>query len=53
MYWSHVSKTLGFRLIFVLKTKDVLNGWNMTLIYYVMDFSKSQKLQLFLKSFQA
>jgi hypothetical protein len=29
---------------YVLKTKDPLNEWIVILIYYVMDFSKSQKL---------
>jgi len=28
---------------YVLKTKDPLNEWNVILIYYVMDFLKSQK----------
>jgi hypothetical protein len=35
---------------YVLKTKDPLNEWNVILIYYVMEFSKSQKLYFF-KSF--
>ncbi len=36
-----------------LKTKDPLNEWNVILIYYVMGFFESQKLQLFLKPFNA
>jgi hypothetical protein len=28
----------------VEETKDPLNEWNVILIYYVMDFLKSQKL---------
>jgi hypothetical protein len=35
---------------YILKTKDPLNEWNVILIYYVMDFSKSQKL-IILKTF--
>ncbi len=29
---------------YVLKKNDPLNEWNVILFYYVMDFSKSQKL---------
>jgi hypothetical protein len=39
-----VFETLGYWMNYVLKTKDPLNEWNVILIYYVMDFSKSQKL---------
>ncbi len=38
---------------YVLATKDPLNEWDAILIYYVMDFSKSQKLKLFKKTFYA
>jgi hypothetical protein len=34
------------------ETKDPLNEWNVILIYYVMDFSKSPKLQLVFKKFK-
>jgi hypothetical protein len=34
-------------LNFFKETKDALNEWNMILIYYAMDFLKSQKQQLF------
>jgi hypothetical protein len=32
---------------YVLRTKDPLNEWNVILIYYVMDFFKSKKKNLF------
>jgi hypothetical protein len=32
---------------YVLKTKDPLNEYNVILIYYVMEFSKSQKIKIF------
>ncbi len=35
---------------YFFKTKDPLNEWNGILIYYVMDFLKSQKV-FFLKPF--
>jgi hypothetical protein len=37
-------ETLGNWMNRVLKTKNPLNEWNVILIYYVMDFLKSQKL---------
>jgi hypothetical protein len=38
-----VFETLVYWMNYVLKTKDPLNEWNVILIYYVMDFLKSQK----------
>ncbi len=35
---------------YVLKTKDLLNEWNVILIYYVMDFFKSPKNVIILKA---
>jgi hypothetical protein len=32
---------------YVSKTKDPLNEWNGILIYYVMDFLRSQNVELF------
>jgi hypothetical protein len=29
---------------YILKTKDPLNEWNVILIYYIINLSKSQKL---------
>jgi hypothetical protein len=49
LYKSHVFKTLGSRLIFVYKTKDSLNEWNMILIYYVMDFFQIWKTAIILR----
>jgi len=37
-------ETLGYLINYILKTKNALNEWNVILIYYVMNFSKSQKL---------
>jgi hypothetical protein len=37
-------ETLGYRMNYVLKTKDPLNEWNVILIYYNMNFLKSRKL---------
>jgi hypothetical protein len=37
-------ETLEYWMNYILKTKDALNEWNVILIYYVMDFLKSQKL---------
>jgi hypothetical protein len=40
----YMFETLGYWMNYVLTTKDPLNEWNVILIYYVMDFLKSQKL---------
>jgi hypothetical protein len=42
-------ETLGYCMIDVYKTKDAMNECIMILIYCIMNFSKFQKLQLFLK----
>jgi len=42
-------ETLGYCTIDVYKTKDSMNECIMILIYCIMNFSKFQKFQLFLK----
>jgi hypothetical protein len=37
-------ETLGYWMNHVLKTKNQSNEWNVILIYFVMDFFKSQKI---------
>jgi hypothetical protein len=37
---------------YLKKTKDPLNEWNVILIYYIMNFSKSQKYN-YLKKIKA
>jgi hypothetical protein len=44
MCLSYVFETLGYWMNHVWETKDPLNEWNVILIYYVMDFFKSQEL---------
>jgi hypothetical protein len=39
---SYVFETLGYWMIHILKIKEPLNEWNVILIYYVMNFVKSQ-----------
>jgi hypothetical protein len=43
----NVFENLEYCTINVLKDKDALNEYIMDLIYFVMSFSKSQKLHLF------
>ncbi len=43
MHLSYVFEILGYWMNYVEETKENLNDWNVILIYYVMDFSKSQK----------
>ncbi len=38
MCLSYVFETFGYWMNYVLKTKNVLNEWNVILIYYVMNF---------------
>jgi hypothetical protein len=38
-----VFETLEYYMNYVLKNKNPLNEWNVILIYYIMDFSKSKK----------
>jgi hypothetical protein len=47
-----VFETWGYSMNYVLKTKDPLNEWNVILIYYVMDFLKSQKYNYFKSPFK-
>jgi hypothetical protein len=42
----YVFETLGYLMNYVKKTKDPLNERNVILIYYVVDFSKSQNYNL-------
>ncbi len=46
----HVFETLVYQM---KKIKGPLNEWNVILIYYVMDFSKSQIFKLLKKPFKA
>ncbi len=43
MCYSYVFETLRYWMNHVKKIKDPSNEWNVILIYYVMDFLKSQK----------
>jgi len=43
----YVFETLGYWMNYVKKTKDPLNEWTVILIYYVVDFSKSQNYNYF------